>query len=416
MNALWLQIKPANLADVVFAFLVLLVFVLPFSIPLAGGVFVLTLFLALTESFLQRRQERAALVPRQLLHLLWALVAVTVFSVSQSLNPGASAYNLVYVVGQHVGCFWLVLRYGAQGKRPLLLIKAFLIAGALVACYGVYQYVTDVPMLEQEWVDPAQFPELKKRAFSTLQNPNILGSFLVLVAAYCAGIFAPLRGGKTRIALLVIFAVSCLCLLLTYSRGSWISLFCALFVFAAKFYHKAFIPFIAGGLTVLYIGWDLLARRILSIFTATDTSVALRFSYVESSAWMIWEHPLGVGWYGYRYAFPDYDFYLQNAQVIMYHCHNLYLNVAAELGVVGLFILLAALWQFFKIAWHLARTAQTVWIKGIACGYVAALTGILVNGLTDHTLFNIQLGMLFWLLNGLLLTCAYLERQNIENS
>ncbi|MEG0970402.1 MAG: O-antigen ligase family protein, partial [Acidaminococcaceae bacterium] len=83
-------------------------------------------------------------------------------------------------------------------------------------------------------------------------------------------------------------------------------------------------------------------------FTATDTSVALRFSYVESSAWMIWEHPLGVGWYGYRYAFPDYDFYLQNAQVIMYHCHNLYLNVAAELGVVGLFILLAALWQFFK--------------------------------------------------------------------
>ena len=64
----------------------------------------------------------------------------------------------------------------------------------------------------------------------------------------------------------------------------------------------------------------------------------LRFAYIESTVAMIPEHPWGVGWYGYQFAFPDYDFYLNDPTVIMYHCHNLYLNVAAELGIIGLFL------------------------------------------------------------------------------
>jgi hypothetical protein len=39
---------------------------------------------------------------------------------------------------------------------------------------------------------------------------------------------------------------------------------------------------------------------------------------------MIADTPWGVGWYGYMFAFPDYDFFLQNPDVPMYHCHNLF--------------------------------------------------------------------------------------------
>ncbi|MPM71640.1 hypothetical protein SDC9_118608 [bioreactor metagenome] len=42
-----------------------------------------------------------------------------------------------------------------------------------------------------------------------------------------------------------------------------------------------------------------------------------------------------------------------------------------------------------------------------------SMIGIAVSGLTDHTLFNIQLGMLFWLLNSLLAVCAANARQRI---
>lgn len=97
-------------------------------------------------------------------------------------------------------------------------------------------------------------------------NPNILASFLVMTAAYSEGLFAPLKGGKRRASLAVIFLLAITCLILTFSRGNWIALFFVLFVFAGAFYHKAFLPFIGGGLGVLWIGWDRLSARIMSIF------------------------------------------------------------------------------------------------------------------------------------------------------
>ena len=176
-----------------------------------------------------------------------------------------------------------MLRYGAKGQRPLFLMKVFMISAGIVAIYGIWQYCYGSSVQSPEWSDKEVFPELKRRAFSTLENPNILGSFLVLTVSYCAGIFAPLRGGKTRTFLIIVFILSCICLLFTFSRGNWIALFFVLFVFAAFFYHKAFLPFIGGGLMVLYLGWGILAHRILSIFATEDTSVALRFAYIEGT-------------------------------------------------------------------------------------------------------------------------------------
>ena len=50
---------------------------------------------------------------------------------------------------------------------------------------------------------------------------------------------------------------------------------------------------------------------------------------------------------------------------------------------------------------HRQRTRP--WLRGVACGYMASLVGIFISGLTDHTLFNSQLGMLFWAGNAILL-------------
>ena len=60
-------------------------------------------------------------------------------------------------------------------------------------------------------------------------------------------------------------------------------------------------------------------HRLMSIFGTQDTSVALRFAYLKSTLFIIEEHPYGVGWYGFQYIYPEYDFYLNNPNVIMYH-------------------------------------------------------------------------------------------------
>ena len=179
--------------------------------------------------------------------------------------------------------------------------------------------------------------------------------------------------------------------------------FWVLFIFAGAFYHKAFLPFIGGGLGVLYLFWNQLAERLMSIFSVHDTSAELRFFYLESSLDMIRDHPFGVGWYGYGYAFPDYNFFIDE-EVFMYHSHNLLLNVTAELGIPGLLLFLYVMVRLFLLAREIRHRQRTrPWLRGVACGYMASLVGIFISGLTDHTLFNSQLGMLFWAGNAILL-------------
>lgn len=61
--------------------------------------------------------------------------------------------------------------------------RCFLGVSLLVSAIGIAQKIFGVTA-EGIWVDPAQFPDLKVRVFSTLVNPNILAGYLVLVVAY----------------------------------------------------------------------------------------------------------------------------------------------------------------------------------------------------------------------------------------
>jgi len=398
-----ISMQNIHLEQVVFLLLALLLFMLPLSAMFSGFIFYLCFGLALIDGFKRKNFGIGFNLPKKVKYPLLALFCLSAISVLWSGNREASAFNWFWVVGQDAGIFYLILRYGVKGHRSLFLMKVFLAGAAIVAAYGIWQYFLSNALQDVDWVDHAAFPEVTKRAYATLENPNILGSFLVLTGSYCVGIFAPLRGGKTRIVLIILFILTAFCLLLTFSRGNWIAFFWVLFIFSAFFYHKAFLPFIGGGLMVLYMGWGLLAHRIMSIFQMQDTSAELRISYVESAVAMIKEHPFGVGWYGYQFAFPDYDFYLHDPSVIMYHAHNLFLNIGAELGLLGLVLFICLMWQLFKIARQIRYKQVKPWVRGIACGYIASLVGLGISGLSDYTLFNIQMGMLFWAFNAIIL-------------
>ena len=398
----WGLPKSWNLNQLNYAALMILFFVLPLNQLLTGIVFSICFVLNAVNVWKTGQFWPRCPVPKRVSRPLWALFLLSAVSVLWSGNPGACAFNWLWVVGQEAGIFYLVLRYASTGRRSLFLMKVVLISACLVAVYGIWQYFYGASLQDVEWIDHEAFHKLSKRAVSTLVNPNILGTFLVITVSYCCGIFAPLKGGKTRWALTGIFLLAAFCLILTFSRGNWVAFFWVLFIFAGAFYHKAFLPFVGGGLGVLYVGWSQLSERIMSIFSIHDTSAELRLFYLESSLAMIEEHPLGVGWYGYQFAFPDYNFFIEE-DVIMYHSHNLLLNVTAELGIPGLLLFLFAMGQLVWLARQIRHRKAKPWIRGVACGYLAAMVGIFISGLTDYTLFNSQLGMLFWANQAILL-------------
>ena len=392
----------------------------------------------LVAHFKGRAEQRRVLRPWQQ-GAVYALLAIAAGSVYFSLDRFLSFWNLVYVVGQYAALGFVLLRYGAAGSenvvaapfavehdvvaeksepglkqrllalwqrfsilpRPLQLIGAFLGISLLVSAIGIAQKVFGVTA-EGIWVDPKQFPDIKVRVFSTLVNPNILAGYLVLVIAYSTAFFNQTKAYKKwRCFFLGTGLLAALCLLYTYSRGNWVACAVMLLAFCVLFCRKAFIPILGGGAAALVLGGQAVLHRLESIQGGYggDTSIALRMAYLKSTKWIIEEFPWGVGWYGYRFVYPTYNFYLADKSVIMYHCHNIFLNVWAELGWHGLLVFLVVWFGiFFPAGWRLAYNGRSLWLKAMGRGYVLATVGIIIGGLTDHVYFNTQMGLLFWLL------------------
>jgi len=153
---------------------------------------------------------------------------------------------------------------------------------------------------------------------------------------------------------------------------------------------------------VVVAGHDVLMERLMSIVNPTDTSATLRIALWESTLAMIADRPLfGIGWGAYQLVYPTYDFFINDPDTIIYHAHNMYLHLAAEIGVPGLLVFLALMIGHARLALATAENAANRWVSGLMLGVLAAVIGLAVGGLTDYILFNPQMAMLFWLLNAL---------------
>ncbi len=384
---------------------------------LAAAAGIATLALRLTG-----QRERVSVLSKWQQGLCWTLLAIGGASVYFSADRFLSAYNYAYVVGQYSLLICALLYVGgAEGVRRvggdfkslpfyLQLLAILLTVSFFVSAVGILQKFLGVAA-ESVWVDQQQFPELKVRVYSTLVNPNILAGYLVLVTAY-ATVFlcACSERGKLWLALLTADLLAFVCLLYTYSRGNWLACAVMLPAFALFFKRKALLPVILAGAGGLALGGQQVVQRLASVVSGADTSAALRMAYIHSTKAIIEDFPWGVGWYGYRFVYPDYNYYLSDTGVIMYHCHNLFLNLTAELGYHGLAIFLLLWGSFLYRGLQLARQGKSAWLRAAGQAYLTASLGIAVGGMTDHVYFNTQMGLLFWTL-GIITMLAWREQQ-----
>ncbi|MCD8174845.1 MAG: O-antigen ligase family protein [Phascolarctobacterium sp.] len=362
---------------------------------------------------------------------LYLLFIFAWVSLHFSKNVFISSYNFIYVVGQYVAIIFVLLRYGWQrpqpfppdGKgtadagwkatfnklpRPLQLLSIFFLMSVPVSLVGLAQNFFCVAG-EFVWVDPQEFPDLKVRVFSTLKNPNILGGYLVLVIAYAISFYGICSTKKARCVMLAVVFLAGICLLYTYSRENWLACLIMLLVFCLLFCHKAILPLAAASVVGMIIGGPSMLHRLVSILNGQDTSAALRIAYLRSTEWIIEEFPFGVGWYGYQFVYPAYNYYLVDTSVIIYHCHNLFLNILAELGWHGLFAFLLVWGIFIFNGIKLLRFGRQNWLRAMGRGYILAVISITISGLTDHVYFNSQMGILFWFFGILIMLCRKLN-------
>jgi putative inorganic carbon (HCO3(-)) transporter len=99
------------------------------------------------------------------------------------------------------------------------------------------------------------------------------------------------------------------------------------------------------------------------------------------------------------------------------HAHNLFLQVAVDLGLPGLIAWLAILFGALFTTWQVFRTGRRLgqsWLVGLGAGLLAAQSALVVHGFTDAVLWGmVRTAPLVWFIWGMAVT-KYLEM--IHNS
>ncbi|QDR80085.1 2A73: putative bicarbonate transporter, IctB family [Sporomusa termitida] len=331
------------------------------------------------------------------------LVIVSAASISVAPDKDFSFYNYYHLMGRYILIYYLVINNLNAIEQLKRLVWSVMASAVVVTCYGFYQYVHGVDISAFQWVDGEQFPELKVRIFSTLQNPNLLAGFLVVVMSLAVGIGLHTENIQEKVFLFAFVAVLGTCLVLTYSRGAWLSIVAVTALCGRLYNRKVLWIFLVIPAIALFCH-DGVMERLLSIFNPTDTSSTLRLALWESTVAMILDKPfLGIGWGSYWLVYPDYDFFLNNPAATIVHAHNMYLHIAAEIGIPGLIVFLAIIYGHARKAIQVLDQTQNPWVAGVMLGSVAAVLGLVVNGFTDYIMFNVQMSMLFWLLNAVII-------------
>src|SRR5262249_12042978 len=86
--------------------------------------------------------------------------------------------------------------------------------------------------------------------------------------------------------------------------------------------------------------------------------------------------------------------------------HNLYLQTAAETGIIGFIVFFASMWMFFRHGFTLMRSDDPFW-RMVGIGVCGALGVTMVHGLVDYIfIVSPQFGNLFWLVLALCLVAG----------
>ena len=300
-------------------------------------------------------------------------------------------------------CFTLIYFAAVNMIRSKEMIKrcvsALMFSGFFVAAYGIYQNYFGVS--ERIWQDSAMFANIAGRVVSTLENPNVLAEYLILVipfmiiSLFCAGSIK----ATAPYVVCTLFAVTCL--IYTWSRGSWLGIIFALLVLFVIINKKTIVAYL--GLVLLlpfapFVLPDSIVQRITTIGNIADTSTSYRVSIWTASLKMIKDYiicGIGVGREAFQLVYPEYTLAgIESAPP----SHNLYLQLCVELGLGGLVVFLLVVFFFLQYCFTTIKKANEKYIKLLAAGGLCAVGGFLLNGFTDYVWYNYRVYLMFWLI------------------
>jgi O-antigen ligase len=255
------------------------------------------------------------------------------------------------------------------------------------------------------------FSTITFRVYSTLENPNVLGEYFLLVIPFAAALLLTADSWKKRGLWLAACGILTVCLVVTYSRGCYLGLLFAAAIFLVLLDRRFLIlGIVAVVLSPLYLPESVLTR-FTSIGDMADSSTSFRVYIWMGTLAMLkdyWFCGVGPGTEAFNLVYPNYAYSAIEAP----HSHNLYLQILCDTGVVGLGLFLVLVVSGYRMLFTAIRRETDRNRKIFQIAGVSALSGFLLQSMTDYTFYNYRVMFLFWAVLGL---CGALCRRSADD-
>ncbi|MBZ0308484.1 MAG: O-antigen ligase family protein, partial [Anaerolineae bacterium] len=325
----------------------------------------------------------------------------------------------------------IVTQHMVHRNQWTWLVLALVVAGLANALIGLYEFLGGSGALHL-LINDRFF-----RAFGTFGQPNPFGGFmgLILPLAIAGSLGYGLRGWQSwritqrfeagsglwsafyAVASLVMFAG----LIASWSRGAWMGFIIAIGFMALALPRKLWqsLLLVGGVVGIIALLWftrilpTTVVERITSAtaeyFAVDDVrgvdstpenyAVVERLAHWQAALNMATANPwLGVGLGNYEIVYND--FRLVNWREPLGHAHNIYLNILAEAGVIGLLGYGKAWLMIIGLTWRARQHPDTL-ARLVVIGLLGSWTYLTVHHLFDSLYVNnlfIHLGLMLGIL------------------
>ncbi len=244
-------------------------------------------------------------------------------------------------------------------------------------------------------------------------HPNVMAGSLVLFApVLCALILyraVPPFGANYRLGINFLYIFSLMGVLgvifLTQSRGAFLALSLALFILGLMKWRWVWIMLVALGLIGLVIVYSIrfeLSGTLLDSQTL-DTLVNRRglwfraFSLVRTFPWT------GIGMGAFNKAIDILLPLLADGTNLITHVHNMFLQIAVDLGVPGLVAWTSILIVTLVVSWKLYKTGSATgerWLMGLGAGLFCSGVALITHGMIDSVVWGLRSAPIVWFIWG----------------
>lgn len=326
----------------------------------------------------------------------WIILYAVVYLVSTlvSLNVAGTlqsgALRVAFVI------FALVLINAVATRKQLdALIFLCVLVAAGASLYGIGQYLFGWGYQSAAWWDEEMFEGISFRVTSTLENPNMMGQYLILMIPLGGAGLLSAKDNKRRIFYFACCAVMCVCMILTFSRGAWLGLLFAGALFFVMLNPRLILLAPVALVALYFVLPETVINRFTSIGDLSDNSTSYRVYIWMGTLAMLkdyWLCGVGPSEAAFNMVYPAYSYNGISAP----HAHNLLLQIVCDAGVVELIIFLVLLVVYARrmcIAigrekeWH-SRVHQIALLSGVV--------GFMVQAMTDYSFYNYRVMFIFW--------------------